>query len=517
MSLLLLLAACAPQYGYSNLTGLDVFQQARRNTVDVLLVVDDSGSMAEEQDKLAASFQGFIGAFQGVDVDWRIAVTTTDVADQDRAGHLRGGEDEVVLTRADGVELDRVAWDLSWPVPPGAALQLDPASHSPTANDAPTTADGAPAWCAATAAMPDGDLGSPGQPNPWCADGSAWVRWPEGTGAGAPTRTPLVGDLVISELMIDPVATADAQGEWIELTSLVLDFLDLSGAVVSDLGRNTFTLPEGTLIHPGGTLLLSRGADPSGGLAPTLVVASEGLTLADPVTVLTPDLPDQAEIFAELVAVGTRGAGIEMGLEAAALALSEPLRSGANAGFLRDDARLALVFVTDEDDYSPLAPADYLLAYGEGKGDAAFRTAGLLTVSAVAGVTPPPYDGALSCESQDGAAEYGSRYLALVERSAGTAQDICQEDFATLAGQVGLVVSGLTTVLPLSRPADPDTLVVRVYESQDDDSLLYEAVVDTDYLFLPEDNAISFLPHAVPPSLSWITVEYELLAEGQAL
>lgn len=514
--MILLLISCAPQYGYSNLQGLDVFQQARRNTVDVLLVVDDSGSMAEEQDKLAASFQRFIDAFQGVDVDWRIAVTTTDVADQDRAGHLRGGEDEVVLTRADGVELDRVAWDLSWPVPPGAALQLDPASHSPTANDAPTTADGAPAWCAASTPMADGDRGSPGQPNPWCADGSAWERWPEGTGAGAPTRTPQVGDLVISELMIDPSASPDAVGEWVELTSRVLDFLDLSGAVVSDLGRNTFTVPEGTLIPPGGHLLLTRGPDASGGLAPAVAVDA-GLTLADPVTVLTPDLPDQAELFAELVAVGTRGAGFEMGLEAARLALSEPLRSGANAGFLRDDARLALVFVTDEDDYSPLAPADYLLAYALGKGDAAFRTAGLLTVSAVAGVTPPPYDGALSCESQDGAAEYGSRYLALVERSAGTAQDICQDDFATLAGQVGLVVSGLTTVLPLSRPADPDTLVVRVYDSQDDDSLLYEAVQGADYVFLSSDNAISFLAHAVPPSLSWITVEYELLAEGQAL
>ena len=66
------------EYSYTSKYQKDVFQQVRRNTVDVLLVVDDSCSMAEEQNKLADNFQSFISAFDGVDVDWQIAVTTTD-------------------------------------------------------------------------------------------------------------------------------------------------------------------------------------------------------------------------------------------------------------------------------------------------------------------------------------------------------------------------------------------------------------------------------------------------------
>ncbi|MEC7947693.1 MAG: hypothetical protein VX265_09010, partial [Myxococcota bacterium] len=69
------IAACAgtvacTEYGYTERTAKDVFQQVRKNTVDVLMVVDNSCSMFEEQDNLAANFSGFISAFEGVDVDW---------------------------------------------------------------------------------------------------------------------------------------------------------------------------------------------------------------------------------------------------------------------------------------------------------------------------------------------------------------------------------------------------------------------------------------------------------------
>ena len=40
------------------------------------------------------------------------------------------------------------------------------------------------------------------------------------------------------------------------------------------------------------------------------------------------------KIFEEMVVVGTSGSGIEMGLEAAYRALSEPLISNENSGFL---------------------------------------------------------------------------------------------------------------------------------------------------------------------------------------
>jgi hypothetical protein len=50
--------------------------------------------------------------------------------------------------------------------------------------------------------------------------------------------------------------------------------------------------------------------------------------------------------------VGTSGPGFEMPLYAGMLALGDRVADGSNAGFLRDDALLAVVMITDEDDCS---------------------------------------------------------------------------------------------------------------------------------------------------------------------
>ncbi|HEY4057185.1 MAG TPA: hypothetical protein VGM39_11285 [Kofleriaceae bacterium] len=50
--------------------------------------------------------------------------------------------------------------------------------------------------------------------------------------------------------------------------------------------------------------------------------------------------------------VGTDGPGTEMPMRAAKMALSSPMSTGVNAGFMRDDALLGIVMLTDEDDSS---------------------------------------------------------------------------------------------------------------------------------------------------------------------
>jgi len=55
---------------------------------------------------------------------------------------------------------------------------------------------------------------------------------------------------------------------------------------------------------------------------------------------------------------GTRGNGFEMGLEAARTALSPSLLDGYNSGFIRDDAFLAVIFLTDENDCSDRGALD---------------------------------------------------------------------------------------------------------------------------------------------------------------
>lgn len=50
--------------------------------------------------------------------------------------------------------------------------------------------------------------------------------------------------------------------------------------------------------------------------------------------------------------VGTGGSSIEMPLQTTKLALNDRVADGTNAGFLRDDALLAIIVLTDEDDCS---------------------------------------------------------------------------------------------------------------------------------------------------------------------
>jgi hypothetical protein len=63
---------------YVHTTKTDLFIQNAEQKVDILWVVDDSGSMAGEQTDLAANFDTFINDFIMQSIDFKMAVTTTD-------------------------------------------------------------------------------------------------------------------------------------------------------------------------------------------------------------------------------------------------------------------------------------------------------------------------------------------------------------------------------------------------------------------------------------------------------
>ncbi len=65
-----------------------------------------------------------------------------------------------------------------------------------------------------------------------------------------------------------------------------------------------------------------------------------------------PTDPTPADTFACAAQVGTSGPADEMPLASLKLALDDRIADGTNAGFLRDDALLAVVILTDEDDCS---------------------------------------------------------------------------------------------------------------------------------------------------------------------
>ncbi|MEA9356389.1 hypothetical protein SHI21_09255 [Bacteriovorax sp. PP10] len=75
----------------------EIFTQntGKKGDVDILWVIDDSGSMADEQDSLGRNFQSFIDQFLVKDIDFKMAITTTD-GTSSRNGKMVG--DSALLT-----------------------------------------------------------------------------------------------------------------------------------------------------------------------------------------------------------------------------------------------------------------------------------------------------------------------------------------------------------------------------------------------------------------------------------
>lgn len=77
-----LVSACGPDRLVATLppdVRVDSYTQQAASKIDVLWVVDNSGSMAPRQDNLARNFSSFIDLFTRSAIDFRIGVTTTDI------------------------------------------------------------------------------------------------------------------------------------------------------------------------------------------------------------------------------------------------------------------------------------------------------------------------------------------------------------------------------------------------------------------------------------------------------
>ena len=80
MSLVLtLMMACTPDNEISRRSTTDVFLQEPLSEVDILWVIDDSNSMAEEQLLVADGFEAFISSLAETNIDFHVGVVSTDM------------------------------------------------------------------------------------------------------------------------------------------------------------------------------------------------------------------------------------------------------------------------------------------------------------------------------------------------------------------------------------------------------------------------------------------------------
>jgi predicted extracellular nuclease len=146
---------------------------------------------------------------------------------------LANGADEVVLIDTNLVEVDRVEYDGGpvWPDPNGASMSLtDPELDNNNGLN----------WCEAITPFGDGDLGTPGSAN---------ICPPP--------------EIIINEIIQNPSAVSDSNGEWFELYNAGDRDVNINGWTIRDDGFDNHLINNGSplLLPAGGYLVLGRNAD----------------------------------------------------------------------------------------------------------------------------------------------------------------------------------------------------------------------------------------------------------------
>jgi hypothetical protein len=184
---------------------------------------------------------------------------------------------------------------------------------------------------------------------------------------------------------------------------------------------------------------------------------------------------DVAQRFAQNIRVGTSGSPYEAGLEAAQLAIERQAQANAPKlaqiqgcqdqcttaqciqdcpgkfpiDFLRPDAYLYLIFVSDEEDKSPHDVRYYWRAYETALG---VGNDGVVSAAAIVGTLAQNL-----CP-----ATLGSRYLQTVELTGGEKGSICDADFSVTLRRLATSAVGLRRKFALSRAPDVQTLEIAI-------------------------------------------------------
>jgi hypothetical protein len=108
--------------------------------------------------------------------------------------------------------------------------------------------------------------GGAGKAPAFAADGGGTAR-----DRGGGSRPAQPGALLISELMIDPKAVSDAEGEWLELHNPGSEALNVQGCVLGDGSERPQPLEDRLLVPPGAFVTIARSEH--AGFAPTVVAA----------------------------------------------------------------------------------------------------------------------------------------------------------------------------------------------------------------------------------------------------
>ncbi len=152
---------------------------------------------------------------------------------------------------------------------------------------------------------------------------------------------------------------------------------------------------------------------------------------------------EASSLFLSAVDAGADGSADEKGFAASRAALTEPLLSSTNADFLREDAHLAVIVITDENDASSDSTTSYVDWLRSLKSDPSLvKFHGFMGLAFAIDIFGCSVDSA------------STKYIDAAAMTGGFAGDICTDDWRAAMSSMSLASGGVPTTFTLSSRPD---------------------------------------------------------------
>lgn len=214
---------------------------------------------------------------------------------------------------------------------------------------------------------------------------------------------------------------------------------------------------------------------------------------------LTPVCPDLVNNLTSRMIVGEAGSNNERGLDSMEKALSPSYLANEGAGFLRADALLVVIALSDEDDKSAVSnPVNHIVSFldgikqpwPDGSRSWVFNFIGVLSMSG-------------TCKTFNDYSEAGLTFMGIANISSGVRESICNSNLSLAVSNIHARIAQILTDFKLSKKPLVESITVTI----NGQSIPRSNVNGWDYI--EALNVIRFYGSSVPAADASIKVDFK--------
>lgn len=206
--------------------------------------------------------------------------------------------------------------------------------------------------------------------------------------------------------------------------------------------------------------------------------------------------PDVKGLFSQRILTGSSGVALSRGLDAVKAALEQPLLGGANQGFLRSDAKLVIIFISDDNDRSTRTPEELTAFLDNVRPPFPFGVRGW-TANFI-GITDPS-----KCTTGGMAPNVGERFIALARETNGASENLCSPTLVQALENIRSRLVDQVTEFRLDRDPVLESIQVSI------NGVSIPNSSENGWTFETEGRVLRFHGSAVPPADAVVRIAYQ--------